>query len=102
MCVCVGYLIGIRSSTVKNFKAIQLLESCQMLLWKDTKDKQIHRQIHGRIHRDSMYSCGNGKEDIKKIDEYLSNSGSYTIGVSGQAYELIELAGKEIKKGEVK
>ena len=40
----------------------------------------------------------NGKEDIKKIDEYLSNSGSFTIGVSGQAFELIELAGKEIKK----
>ncbi|MCJ7635812.1 hypothetical protein MUP77_25900 [Candidatus Bathyarchaeota archaeon] len=39
-----------------------------------------------------------GEEDRKKYNECLSNSGSYTIGVSGQAFELIELAGKEIEK----
>ena len=42
-----------------------------------------------------------GEEDSEKYNEYL-NSGSYTIGISGQAYELIELAGKELAKGKVK
>ena len=42
-----------------------------------------------------------GEEDRRKLDKLMSNRNSYTIGVSGQAFELIELAGKEIKKGEV-
>ena len=39
-----------------------------------------------------------GEKDRRKLDKLMSNSDSYTIGVSEQIFEMLFLAGKEIKK----
>ncbi len=43
-----------------------------------------------------------GEEGRRKLDKLMSNSNSYTIGVSEQIFEMLNLAGKEIKKEKTK